>query len=202
MSHMSRVLLISALFFNSALWAESDDKSEATAPIVMSEPTVTTDATLKKDLPESQIPLKAAVVKKDVSQGSSSFGAIMGGVIVSIMAAAGFIFLKKYSFKNIKNPHTEIKILTQHHLGPKKSLAIIRVAGESVLIGITDQNINLIKSLSLLDEDIPEETPSQFNSVISAKMTAHRSTEAIEEVSFNGIKDRVTSTLKNMRSFE
>lgn len=82
-------------------------------------------------------------------------------VVLFLMGAGGFVWIKKSSVGS-KNTQNQIKVLTQFYLGPKKSLAIVRVAGESVLIGITDQNINMIKSLSLLDEDIPESVPKDF----------------------------------------
>ena len=130
-------------------------------------------------------------------------------VILSAIIGGGFVMTKQWSKQKMKNPHTHIKILTQHHIGPKKSLAIIRVAGESILIGITDQNINLIKELSLLDEDIPEtnsntqfsETISQYSSTQEDRYSANANVaqENEDEFSFSGIKDIVSSKLKNMR---
>ena len=98
--------------------------------------------------------------------------------------------------KKSKRPDSnkKIKILTQHHLGPKKSLAIIRVAGESLLIGVTDHSINLIKPLSLLDEEVPLETSSQF-SVSLGNATGSPN----EDFSVKGIKDIVANRLKGMK---
>ena len=138
---------------------------------------------------------------------------IMGLAVLGILAAGGIFLVNKYRRTNLKQISApEIKILRQHHLGPKKSLAIIRVAGESILIGVTDHNINMIKSLSLLDEDVPEDTPVAFGHVMQrfAPTTAensqntHRATQAeeSEEFSISGIKDFVSSRLKNMRNLE
>ena len=129
--------------------------------------------------------------------------------------------------------------MAQHYLGPKKSLAVVRVAGESILVGITDNNINMIKSLALLDEEIPDVTPNDFNQLIekddelstskvkdqvqmSAKASSSKSSNNTysrasvkssvkaqvnenmdaedDEFSIKGIKDIVSSKLKNMRS--
>lgn len=51
---------------------------------------------------------------------------------------------------NVNKP--TVVILTNHHLGPKKSIAVIKVAGRTMVVGITDQSINLISQLAS-DED-------------------------------------------------
>ncbi|MGE3758789.1 MAG: flagellar biosynthetic protein FliO, partial [Pseudobdellovibrionaceae bacterium] len=120
--------------------------------------------------------------------------------------------IKKWSGKVGKSPkQTQIKVLTQHYLGPKRSLAIVRVAGESVLIGVTDHNISMIKSLALLDEEIPEEVPENFNKAMlgtgatrvnfSDAMTGDVE-EGAEEFSIGTVKDVIRSRLKGMRNFE
>jgi flagellar protein FliO/FliZ len=92
---------------------------------------------------------------------------------------------------------TRIRILTQHHLGPKKSLAIIRVAGETILIGVTDHNINLIKSLSLLeDEDVPnaDSMPQSFAGEMQKSDVADEGDSAFAQV-----RDRISTRIKEMR---
>jgi flagellar biogenesis protein FliO len=37
-----------------------------------------------------------------------------------------------------------IEVISNHHLGPKKSIAVVRVAGHMLVLGITDDAINLI----------------------------------------------------------
>ncbi len=130
--------------------------------------------------------------------------------------------------KNLKN--SQIKVITQHYLAPKKSLAIIRVAGESILVGITDHAITPIKTLSLLDEELPEELPASFSNsmrvleerepaayalpaakpdkVEIANSTARgiraygkpQVSEQNENYSIRGIKDLVKEKLKDMRT--
>ena len=152
-------------------------------------------------LPESEIPLNIDKPKKAESESGSLFRALFGIAIIGTLATAGYIFIRKYSVKNAKNPHTKIQVLTQHHLGPKKSLAIVRVAGESILIGVTDQNISMLKSLSLLDEDIPEEVPATFDTVLKNSKTKNLQIDD-EDFAFSGIKDIVTSRLKGMRNLD
>ncbi len=93
-----------------------------------------------------------------------------------------------------------IQVLGQHHLGAKKSLAVIRVAGETVLVGVTDNNITLIKSLSLLDEDLPGETTVAKNQKFTQTLQQKLNTE--EEFSMKGIKDIVSGRLQQMKGYK
>lgn len=161
----------------------------------------TEHASANQNLSESEIPLQLDKPKVAESQAGSLFKALFGIAIVGILATVAYMMIKKHSIKNAKNPHTQIKVLTQHYLGPKKSLAIVRVAGESILIGVTDQNINMIKSLSLLDEDIPEDVPTVFEKVLSKSQAKDLDIQE-DDFSFTGIKDLVSSKLKNMRSLD
>jgi flagellar protein FliO/FliZ len=156
---------------------------------------------------ESEIPVTLEAVKKTDATENPFMKMGITFAVISILAGGAFFLIKKYSFSNAgKNQNNQIKIITQHYLGPRKSIAMIRVAGESMLVGITDTNISLIKTLSLLDEDIPNETPSQFSRVFSQtanqNIQAAGSIEPAEDFSITGIKDFVTSKLKNMRSLE
>jgi flagellar protein FliO/FliZ len=100
-----------------------------------------------------------------------------------------------------------IEVLNQHHLGPKRSIAVIRVAGEAVLIGVTDHNITLLKTLSLLDDDVPEETREatfalkndeayKFEKTLSKKAAP---TTREDEFSMQGLKEIIGDRLKNMK---
>lgn len=163
---------------------------------------------------EKDISVNLESAKKADTDSNSIFKFILTVSMLGVIAAGGyFLIQKKTRTSGAQKQATQIKVLSQHYLGPKKSLAIVRVAGESVLIGITDQNISMIKSLSLLDEDIPEETPNAFspvlnklnkNSAFKENMTiANNSAEASEDdFSVSGIKDFVSSKLKNMRTLE
>ncbi len=87
--------------------------------------------------------------------------------VVGVLAVGSAFFVRRMkSRQGHRTAAPPIKILNQMHLGPKKSLAIVRVAGESVLIGITDHSISHIKSLSLLDEELPEITTKEFHKLI------------------------------------
>jgi flagellar protein FliO/FliZ len=164
---------------------------------------------------ETEIPVHLDGEKKASTGDSPLFKVLMSLSVIGILGCGAFFWFRKYAKPgNGKSQATQIKVLTQHYLGPKKSLAIIRVAGESILVGVTDHNISLIKELSLLDEEIPETTPKTFKTVFSMgsandnvdfageNETTEQDLAERDEFSISGIKDFVSSKLKNMRSFE
>lgn len=172
-----------------------NESTPATA-VSPAEPEVKIAETKSEVKDESQIPLKMTAEKKDEASASSLGRFLFGSVILTIILAGVYFLIRKYSMRNPKVDSHQIKILTQHHLGPRKSLAIIRVAGESVLIGVTDHNISMIKSLSLLDEDIPQDTPKKFD---QALFQVEKKSD--EEFTIKGIHEHVRSKLKEMKGF-
>lgn len=174
---------------------------------------------------ESEIPLNLDGNKKASAEGGGFFRILLTLSMLGVVGTGAFIFLKKYSVPKDKKHQTQIKVLQQHYLGPKKSLAIVRVAGESILIGVTDNNISMIKSLSLLDDEVPEEAPKSFGKVMGgfgsgganfdetgeaeteseaprANKRSAKELDPDEEFAISGIKDIVSKRLKGMRSFQ
>lgn len=163
---------------------------------------------------EAEIPVVLDKAAASTESGGTLFRFLFGFAIIGILGVGAYVFLRKYSRPGQMKNAPQIKILTQHYLGPKKSLAIVRVAGESILIGVTDNNINMIKSLSLLDEDVPEETPNRFDQVmgglgigsqdeIEDKGGGAIAAKAADEDDFvlGGIRDVVTRRLKGLKEF-
>ena len=182
-------------------------------------------------LNEDQIPLSIGTTKKAAEATSGTTKALMSMMIVLILIASTYYFVRRYKFSNtIHKSNTRIQVLSQHFLGPKKSLAIIHVAGESILVGITDQNISMIKSLSLIDDEVPVDTPNHFGQTMAqvegadtatattttsnptartAGATTQRAMQAAqankafeldEEFSFANVTDTVSKKIKSMRS--
>lgn len=159
-------------------------------------------------LAEDQIPLTIEAGKKAIVSESSAGKALMSGVIVVVLLAVSYYYVRRYKHSNtINKSNMKIKVLTQHYLGPKKSLAIVHVAGESILIGVTDQNISMIKSLALIDDEVPVETPKTFSENLVGAGTAAEMNDANmvdeldEEFSFSGVTDTVSKKIKSLRSF-
>jgi flagellar protein FliO/FliZ len=201
-----------------AITANSEDTVEisTTADATKVGGTVKADDTTKaantdakaENKKESEIPLTLDAPKKAEEDSHPLFKVLLVISMMGMVGTGAYIFLRKYSKTNFALGKTnQIKIITQHHLGPKKSLAIIRVAGESILIGITDQNINMIKSLSLLDDEVPEATPHHFSEVFAGgaghgAVAMNDAQDEDEEFSIRGVKDAVSKKLKGMRSLQ
>ena len=210
-----RLIIITALFMMS-LSAQAAEKTEAdttaATPVVAAEVAplaASTDKTENKK--ESEIPLNLNTPKKASEDGHPIFKIILICSMMGLVGTGAYIYLRKHSKNNFAaGKNNQIKVLTQHYLGPKKSLAIIRVAGESILIGVTDSNINMIKSLAWLDDEVPEEVHSSnfadiFAGVPAATVTTRNKSEEAEveeEFSIRGVKDVVSKKLKGMRSFQ
>lgn len=167
------------------LWTKSanvETKADLNPPVVTAEggPAKSLDAgdAIKK---EDEIPL---FVKKS---GGSSSGSEAGKIIFMVLSVlamgGGLIWWMKNQSKMVNGPESlmKIKMVTQFHLGPKKSLAVIRIAGESLLLGITDNDIRLIKTLSLLDEDLPEVANAPFNEVLSNESSSSSSAAMVAQ---------------------
>jgi flagellar protein FliO/FliZ len=163
---------------------------------------------------EESIPILTKNKNKAEDQSNTLYKTISTIFIVFTLGGLGVWYLKKKSKLGLNNPSAmQIKVLTQFHLAPKKTLTVIRVAGESLLLGVTENQITLIKSLSLLDEDIPDATPKNFRQTIAEssadasvdkppKNTILKSAEfgdSDEEFSFGNIKHLVENKLKGMK---
>ena len=154
----------------------------------------------KKDLaklPENQIPVLTE--NKDAKKPSGNqLHRIMITLGVLATVLGGLTYgLRRYANRGTgPKSNTKIRVITQHALGPKKSLMIVQVAGESILLGVTDHNISMIKQLSLIDDEIPENIPRNFD----------RTLEDYEEggdFALRGladIRDSVSTRLKNMKN--
>ena len=157
-------------------------------------------------LPEDQIPVFQKKTDTKQAGGSGFFRIFMTlGVLAVACGSAAYglnRWSKKAANKNIKN--TRIKVITSHHLGPKKNLTIVQVAGETILLGVTDQNITMLKTLSLLDDEIPESVPQRFDHSMDDFMSNDEIDEQEDEPiamrGLNEIRDTVSSRLKNMRN--
>lgn len=156
-------------------------------------------------LSEDQIPLKIEVATKTLDASANTTKMVASFAVVTLMLGAAYYFIRKYSIANRSGgkSNMQVKVLSQHFLGPKKSLAIVRVAGESILIGITDQNISMIKALSLLDDELPQVLPKNFVDTLTEKTEIISEDEAVEdEFTFSGLRTTVSQKLKSMRSLQ
>lgn len=126
---------------------------------------------------EKEIPLVAKNAKATES-GVPSIGRAAAGMMAVLFLLASVYFVnKKLSQKRAGAPfnHDSIKVVSQKYLGPKRQLTLVRVSGEYLLLGVTDNNISLIKQLAIVDDEIPDLEPQNFKTAV--KKIAHRGDE-------------------------
>jgi flagellar biogenesis protein FliO len=92
---------------------------------------------------------------------------VLGGIVTLLLALAWLIrrargdrvsnhakfprfaknLMKKFGQPG-DSPMTSIQVVATHALGPKKSISVVRVAGRTLVLGVTDDAINLISELA------------------------------------------------------
>jgi flagellar protein FliO/FliZ len=176
------------------------------------------ESSLSQD--EAKIPvLTASTTSREHRSGGTTSRLLLSlGLVLTLAIAIGY-GAKYWTRKRLGyQDQTKIQILSQYHLGPKKSLVIVQVAGESLLLGVTDQSINLIKPLALIDDEIPTTSPShflgeleQFSNLpsmgevrdrvqIQSSQNRTKEKSTTEDVNLKSIQTMITSRLREMRT--
>lgn len=87
---------------------------------------------------------------------SSSLKVVTALMIVLSLMLVTYYFVKKYLLKDgsLLGMDKQIKILSTSYIGPKKSINLVEVAGEILVLGVTATNINLLTKIE--NEEIVE----------------------------------------------
>ena len=140
--------------------------TEATAAATEISPAAA--AIAEKSKSESEIPVFADVKKAAKSEGSFVWRLVASVGFMGVVAIAMVFAGKKCTAKkNVGGQKTRIEVLHQIHFGPKKTLGLIRVAGEVILLGMTDQTITMLKSVVLIDEELENTMNTDFNKFLN-----------------------------------
>lgn len=159
-------------------------------------------------LPENEIPVLSAAKTEKKSESNPFFRIISTLIVIAIALGAAAYGLKKMAARTTgkKGQSTKINVLTTHHLGPKKNLMIVQVAGETLLIGVTDHNITMLKTLALIDDELPTSVPQRFDHTMEDFINdgddvhGGTSNEPMMMRGLDQIRDTVSTRLKNMRN--
>ncbi len=214
-SNLIIVALIAISFFVTVI-AQADSTTAAQTTTTSAVSSASTETSKAATYNESEMPLNLQAGQVQAKDSESSAKTVLGLVFVLAVLGGTYYFVRRYA--NSKVPQStlmQIKVIAQHHLGPKKSVAVIRVAGESMLVGITDNQINLIKSLSILDEDFATTAKNQLGdgadmiadevAEVSEKASASYGSGAStvsEDFSFADLKTTVSAKIKSARGFQ
>lgn len=122
----------------------------------------------KKVIPESQIPVLTETSKTAKAEGSLIWRLVASIGLIGVVAVSLVFGIKKMGHKkNIGGAKSRIETLHQVHFGPRKSLALVRIAGEVLLLGMTDQSITMLKSVVLIDEELENTMNTDFNKFLN-----------------------------------
>ncbi|MBI5756177.1 MAG: flagellar biosynthetic protein FliO [Nitrospirae bacterium] len=86
------------------------------------------------------------------------------GIVLSLLFAAVFLFKKFFGGKiGLAGKGQQIRVITSTYLGPKKSIAVVDVAGERIVVGVTPTHITMLTRLRNDDE---------FKDLLNERMTS------------------------------
>jgi flagellar biosynthetic protein FliO len=97
-----------------------------------------------------------------INKGTSSgpnFAGLLIKLVLSLVLIVGLIyvsmyFLKRLSFTTKKRlGGSDIEVLQRTYIAPKKGIYIVRVQSKILVLGITDNNINLLTELPELTDE-------------------------------------------------
>lgn len=147
---------------------------------------------------------QSAVIKDSQDSSQLIWRYYMGLGVVGALALAGFALVKKTrQILPRKAAPYKMKVINHLSLGPKKNLTIIEVAGEHILLGVTDHQVSLIKSLSILEDDLAESGLKNFDQVsqtIDEKNSEDKFKDLTEEeFSISAVKSIVQKKMKDLR---
>ena len=85
------------------------------------------------------------------------------GIVLSLLFAVVYL-VKKYLGKKIglAGQEQKIRVLTSTYLGPKKSIALVEVAGEKIVVGVTATHISMLTKVGK-EKDFEEVLKEQIN---------------------------------------
>jgi flagellar biogenesis protein FliO len=86
-------------------------------------------------------------------------------LILGAIVLGAKVIQKTWGGQLAKSTSSEIIVTSRRYLNPKQSLAIVKVRDRELLIGITDQSIQLLTDVTEEDGDYPD-LPSEIGSEV------------------------------------
>lgn len=137
--------------------ATSDEALIQAAEKMIAEPQI--DRTTVAPLPENQIPIVMKPVANSTVAPTSDTTWRLVASLAFVLVVGGGVFYATRRWRRAPDKggqNARIEMMHQFHVGPRRSIALIRVAGETMLVGITDHNINMLKSVALIDDELED----------------------------------------------
>jgi flagellar biosynthetic protein FliO len=172
----------------------------------------TTPANQKISKPEKNVKRNAKPIFADtLNLRSTSLKMVyMMMVVLGILFSAFYLF-KKYIWKNggFAGQDKPVNVLSTGYLGPKKSIALVEVAGEVLVLGIANDNISLlsnIKDACKVERIKHPEAPTKLSSIVIKKKIQNTSEnnsyeeKEFTENNFNGKSSEINKDNKYTKS--
>lgn len=113
---------------------------------------------------ESEIPVTFTSKSAETGHNGIAWRLIASVALIAVVGGACMFATRRWSKgKDKGGKQARIEILHQLHMGPRKSIALLRVSGETMLVGITDHNINMLKPVTLIDDELEGVLNKDFN---------------------------------------
>ena len=126
------------------------------------------------------VTLPVCAYAQDPSRQEFSFLSSFLQMLAALAIVIGLILVTRhYSGKLFKGfipgqtPSKHIRFVETRFIGPKKSLMLVEVGGEYLLLGSTDTHITLIKDVSVLEEIEIIEEPITLREGISTLLRSN-----------------------------
>jgi flagellar biogenesis protein FliO len=101
--------------------------------------------------------------------------------------------IKSFAQGKLQKPDPLIEVVSSHYLDQKKRIAVVKVAGRLLVLGVSSDSINLITQLSESQDSIPE-SESEFEDLISSKTNEGSKTPVPSSV-----RSRIRSRLEGLK---
>lgn len=116
---------------------------------------------------ESEIPVQLQIQTKTRENSNILWRLAASLAFLGVVAAVLYFATRRWARpKDAKAKGARIEMIHQFHMGPRRSIALIRVAGETMLVGVTDHNINMLKPVTLIDEELEGLMKKDFNNFL------------------------------------
>ncbi|KJR40226.1 MAG: flagellar biosynthetic protein FliO [Desulfamplus sp.] len=121
-----------------------------------------------------------------------------GGVLLLVIASLLILLylLKRFSNLNIiKSRHDYIKVIALHHFSPREKVVLMEVMGNTLLIGITANNIQTLATIKSSEHPTFKNVESNSS---KAKPDEIKNSDILNsEKSYKNISNLVNQELKN-----
>ena len=96
------------------------------------------------------------------------------GILIALLFAALYIVKRVFGKKmGIAGQDQSIRVITSAYLGPKKSIALVDIAGERIVVGITQDHISMLTKLG---------KGGEFREILQEQVSADEKVELQDEL--------------------